>query len=391
MLVLSFSCVPNNKLHFKAHTEIDFKLSGNWIFINLKLNQTDSLKFIIDSGVDETIINTRTAKLLKYKFDKKGSFSGALKTDSVYYSENNTIFIGNLKLDSLILVQIPLENLEQTFGVTIDGFIGEALFKKYIVNIDFVREKIQLYKDNIDFEQKDSLFPIDFNIINKCPVITTSFILYNNDSMLGNFMVDLGYRNAIAFNNPFIKKNKLLSKLEKFYIFNATGVIGAEKSYKTRMKTLKFGNQQLDSIPYMLSLSDEGTLSSDDYDGIIGMDILTRFASIGIDYKNKKMYLGKYIYKSDSIYSEVNCSGIELKKIIGTSKVIINAVYENSPASEAGLKEGDELIAIKGIEVNNYELTEIKKILRLKGKTIDLSVKRANKILLFKINLRELI
>ena len=130
--------MPNTKLHLKAPTEIDFKLSGNWIFINLKLNQTDSLKFIIDSGVDETIINTRTAKLLKYKFDKKGSFSGALKTDSVYYSENNTIFIGNLKLDSLILVQIPLENLEETFGVTIDGFIGEALFKKYIVNIDFV-------------------------------------------------------------------------------------------------------------------------------------------------------------------------------------------------------------------------------------------------------------
>jgi len=391
MLVLSFSCVPNTKLHLKAPTEIDFKLSGNWIFINLKLNQTDSLKFIIDSGVDETIINTRTAKLLKYKFDKKGSFSGALKTDSVYYSENNTIFIGNLKLDSLILVQIPLENLEETFGVTIDGFIGEALFKKYIVNIDFVREKIQLYKDSIDFEQKDSLFPIDFNIINKCPVINTSFILYNNDSMLGNFMIDLGYKNAIAFNNPFIKKNKLLSKLEKFYTFNATGVIGAEKSYKTRMKTLKFGKQQMDSIPYMLSLSDEGTLSSNDYDGIIGMDILTRFASIGIDYKNNKMYLGKYIYKSDSIYSEVNCSGIELKKIIGTSKVIINAVYENSPASEVGLKEGDELIAIKGIEVNNYELTEIKKILRLKGKKIDLNVKRANKILLFKINLRELI
>jgi len=209
--------------------------------------------------------------------------------------------------------------------------------------------------------------------------------------MLGNFMIDLGYRNAIAFNNPFIKKNKLLSKLEKFYTFNATGVIGAEKSYKTRMKTLKFGKQQMDSIPYMLSLSDEGTLSSNDYDGIIGMDILTRFASIGIDYKNNKMYLGKYIYKSDSIYSEVNCSGIELKKIIGTSKVIINAVYENSPASEVGLKEGDELIAIKGIEVNNYELTEIKKILRLKGKKIDLNVKRANKILLFKINLRELI
>jgi hypothetical protein len=92
-VIVLFSCGQNNMSSKKNFTEIDFYSSGNWIFIKLKLNNTDSLNFILDSGVDETILNKRTARLLKYKFDKKASFSGAFEDDSVFYSENNTVLV----------------------------------------------------------------------------------------------------------------------------------------------------------------------------------------------------------------------------------------------------------------------------------------------------------
>jgi hypothetical protein len=391
ILCLFLSCGQNSKKLIQDSTEISFLLSGNWIFIKLKLNKADHLYFIIDTGVDETIINKRTAELLNFKFHKKANFSGAFENDTVYYSENNTIFIDNLKLDSIILVQVPLENFEQTFGMAIDGFLGEALFKKHIVNIDFEKGKIQLFNDKKDFIQKDSLFSIDLKIINKVPVIQTSFVINDNDTLSGNFMLDLGFKNSIAFNSPYTNKNNLISKIDKYYTFNASGLISEGKSYMARMKKFKLGNNYLDNIPYMLNQSSAGTLSTTDYDGMIGMDILTRYTSIGFDYKNKKLYLGKYKYIKDSVYSDVNCSGLELKKIIGTYRIVINAVYNNSPASEAGLKLGDELIFINGKEISKYEYTEVKRILREKGKLIDIQVKRGSKNLNFKLNLRELI
>jgi len=388
---LLFSCGPKTKKLIKLPTEVGFTTTGNWIFIKLKINKTDDLNFMIDNGVDETVMNKRTAEQLGYKFNKRGTYTGAFGRDSVYYSENNKIFIGNLELDSIKLVQVPLENLEQTFGVSIDGIIGEALFKKYIVNIDLEKKRIQLYTDKNDFIQKDSLFSIDLKIISKVPVIQASFILNNTDTLYGNLMVDLGYRNSVALNTPFVKKNNLISKLDKYYTFNATGIIAAEKSYMARLKIFKLGDYTMDSITYMVNQSNTGNLTTIDYDGIVGMEVLTRFASVGFDYKNKKMYLGKYNYIKDNIYSDVNCSGLELKKISSTSKVIVNAVYKNSPASEVGLKEGDELTLIKGQDVKKYELTEVKKILREKGKTIDILIKRGNKNMNFKLNLRELI
>jgi hypothetical protein len=374
----------------KNFTEIDFYSSGNWIFIKLKLNNTDSLNFILDSGVDETILNKRTARLLKYKFDKKASFSGAFEDDSVFYSENNTVSIGNVKLDSLIIVEVPLENQEQTFGVAIDGLIGEALFKKHIVFIDFEKEKIRLYNNDDGFIPGDSFMAIDLKIVNRLPVIESSFVISNNDTLSGRFMIDLGYRNAVAFNTPFVKKYELIAKIKKFYTLNASGILANEKTYMARIRSFKLGDISMDGIACMLVQSASGTLSVDDYDGIIGVELLNRFKYVGFDYNRKKLYLGNYSYIQDSVYSDVNCSGVELKKI-NKDSIIINAVYNNSPASEAGLKSGDLLTSIQGKDVYLIELTDIKKILRKKGKTIDIKVKRDARNLDIKLKLRELI
>ncbi len=380
--------IQNN---LECYTETEFSSKGNWIFVKITLNNNEGLNFIIDTGVDETIINKRTAEKLKFKFDKKADFSGAFDTDSVFYSDNNIIKIGNLILDSLTLVQVPLENLEETFGVTIDGYIGEALFKRFIVIINFEKGKIQLLKNKDDYIQKDTSCCLDIKIVDKVPVIHTSFNINNNDTLYGDFMIDLGFKNSIAFNTPFINDNKLIAKMGKYYTFNATGILNEKKSYMSRMKKFEFCNYKLDSITYMLSSTSSGTLAETGYDGVIGMDILTRFSSIGFDYKNKKMYIGKYIYKKDNVFSDINCSGLELKRSSYDSRVVIKVVYKDSPGSEAGLKAGDEIKQIKGQDVVGLELSEIKKMLREKGKTIDIIVKRGEKYINFKLNLRELI
>lgn len=385
------SRIPKIQNTDKIFTEIEFTTKSNWIFVKVNINNIKGLNFVVDTGVDETIINKRTAEKLNFKFEKRADFKGAFGSDSVFYSENNIIVIENIKIDSLTLVQVPLENLEETFGVTIDGFIGEALFKRFMVIIDFEKEKIQLRRNPDDYIQNNTFCCLDLKIVDKVPVFQTSFIINNNDTLTGDFMIDLGFKNSIAFNSPFIKENELIAKMGKYYVFNAAGILNEKKSYMSRMKKLKFCDYNLDSITYILNPTSYGTLAESDYDGIIGMDILTRFSSVGFDYKNNKMYIGKYIYLKDSVYSDVNCSGLELKISTHDSSVIINAVYKDSPAWEAGLKVGDELKLIKGQEVSRFELAEIKKMLREKGKTIDIQVKRGVKCHNFKLNLRELI
>ncbi len=60
--------------------------------------------------------------------------------------------------------------------------------------------------------------------------------------------------------------------------------------------------------------------------------------------------------------------------------ITIKEIYENSPAEQAGLKEGDQYLKINGEDVTKLNAEEIsKKIKGTKNKTINLTVKRGNK------------
>jgi C-terminal processing protease CtpA/Prc len=74
------------------------------------------------------------------------------------------------------------------------------------------------------------------------------------------------------------------------------------------------------------------------------------------------------------------------------NKFIIKQVIENTPASEVGLKEKDELIKINGKPASNYTLSEITKLLKGNaGERIDLVIKRGRKKMEFSLILREYI
>lgn len=60
--------------------------------------------------------------------------------------------------------------------------------------------------------------------------------------------------------------------------------------------------------------------------------------------------------------------------------ITIKEIYENSPAEQAGLKEGDQYLKINGEDVTKLNAEEIsKKIKGTKNKTINLTIKRDNK------------
>jgi C-terminal processing protease CtpA/Prc len=71
---------------------------------------------------------------------------------------------------------------------------------------------------------------------------------------------------------------------------------------------------------------------------------------------------------------------------------VIRDLLENSPASEAGLKPGDQLVRFQGLRASNFTLDQISSTLQKKvGKRIRLVVERDGERLKFKFRLRKLI
>ncbi|MBA2341441.1 MAG: PDZ domain-containing protein [Pyrinomonadaceae bacterium] len=84
-------------------------------------------------------------------------------------------------------------------------------------------------------------------------------------------------------------------------------------------------------------------------------------------------------------------SGISLR-VEGKNFKTLKAhrIIENSPASEAGLREGDEIAAIGGQPASSLTLNHIYQMFKQEGREYDMSIIRGRERLQVKIKLRRL-
>ena len=75
----------------------------------------------------------------------------------------------------------------------------------------------------------------------------------------------------------------------------------------------------------------------------------------------------------------------------GLKMLTINEIVANSPASEAGLQEEDQLIAIDGQPVTKFSLEQIRQMFKQEGKEYVLKLKRGPQVLQVKLKMRRLI
>ena len=72
-------------------------------------------------------------------------------------------------------------------------------------------------------------------------------------------------------------------------------------------------------------------------------------------------------------------------------EIIVSAIRAGSPAQEAGLKEGDVILAVNGKKVHNYKLQEILKMLNEKeGKKVRVLIERYDRNLTFNFVLKNM-
>jgi C-terminal processing protease CtpA/Prc len=107
--------------------------------------------------------------------------------------------------------------------------------------------------------------------------------------------------------------------------------------------------------------------------GIIGNEILSKF-NIIFDLPSKMIYLEKN--KSFDEPLVINCCGIDIQLSENKQKVLIHQVYENSPASKAGIEVNSELLSINRKIVKEVNMQDIIQMLKKEGSIVNLLVKQ---------------
>jgi C-terminal processing protease CtpA/Prc len=133
----------------------------------------------------------------------------------------------------------------------------------------------------------------------------------------------------------------------------------------------------------------KGAFASSEFSGVIGGELLRRFKVI-FDYAHNRMILEANESLTEPF--EYDMSGIRLRAEGEDFKTLkVRRLVENSPATEAGVREGDVISAINGRPATELSLCEISKMFRQEGKEYLLEIIRGAEKIQLTLKSRKLI
>jgi len=395
IMILGLSLMPCVKVQLDESTrseglltEIPFQLHGSLIVTELSIDESTPLNFIFDTGAGGTIINESIAASLVIIGDETASRQGGTGMASIELSNDHVVYVEDISFQDVTLGIAELDHIEKRLGMQIDGVIGWLILSQYAVRIDYDAMLIEIYDNNkFEYDFGDSGYPVEVQGTTIFTNVTTTF--KSGNTFTGKVLVDTGAGNAFYFNTPFTEENDLLAEMDTYYE-RETKSLSTESAhvYTTMLADLSISEYEFSTVPANIAIAEAGALSWLGPMGILGNGVLKRF-NVFIDLQQQMMSLEPNRLYHDKF--EVNCSGLELVMDDAFQKVIIDHVYAGSPAEEAGLEVGDEIIQINGANVSDFNLPQIRIMLSQDGKEIEILIEREAELHSYTLKLQALI
>lgn len=361
--------------------QIRFRLVNNLIIIPLVINNSDTLHFILDTGIENTIISEISlGDTLSLKYSRITPITGlgiGKPVDGVVSTGNTFTLPGITGIGQTVFVLLQdVFDLSNELGIRVHGLIGYRIFRHFIVHINYEKRVITLY-DPRQFRYKqrrhEAVLPLTFQ--GNKPYVTASVVNDKGQEVPVKLLVDTGLGfglwllpgTAEGLNIPSLSVRTFLG----------TGLNGRINGRLARIPAFRLGPYTFEEpvVGFPDTLSFFPATYSDNRNGTLGSGMLRRF-DVTIDYFNNRMILRPNNHFKAPYF--VNNAGIHITAPLpGFRYYLISDVRAGSPAARAGLRKGDHLEKINGKSATNMTMDEIYRIFQNKpGRLIRITVVR---------------
>jgi predicted aspartyl protease len=369
----------------KKYIQLPFKLINNLIILSVSVNHSDTLNFILDSGISNTIItDPYIASILNLQYTREiklCGFGGENSLSAMHSIENEIRIDGILgQHQDILVIQNPDFDFSRHLGIKVHGLIGYNLFRDLILEVNYDSKFIRLYPPRTYvYKLKRNSLVVPLNLTDTKPFINISIMQEDSSIVEGKFLIDTGASFALWIDLFSNDKFILPHKTQSAYL--GAGLSGPVNGLVGRIKEFKIGNLKLKNVVTSLpdTMLKNNALHVSDRNGTIGADLLSRFNLI-FDYRNNKV-----TFRPNSKWHEpflVNLTGMELCcPVPGENSFNISNISVNSPADKAGLKAGDLVESINFQSLANMPFPEIQSLLLKKaGKKMVVQYSREGKV-----------
>jgi len=338
---------------------IPFERCGNLAFIPVRVNGSDTLSFLIDSGANACVIDLRRAEELKLKRLERVKGSGAGKGPvDTWIMDNTQVTFGlpGLDVHADLVAALDLSNNLPVLGRRVDGILGYDLLDRFLVELDYEAGVLLLSpRDSLLAPGSGVTLPLVFS--NRLPHVEVMLTPTGHEPLRQTLLVDSGSNDAVD--------DSLLTLSTSPLIETMSGV-GQGKEFR--------------SIAGRWGSVDIGTLHFTDVPGgaggvpLIGGEVLRRFTVI-FDFQHERLILKPNRHVFDPFVEDA--SGLSLRLVPDCGALRVHDVTPRSPAQECGVRVNDVLLAVDGAPVQKLGLERTARVFQEAGRSYRLRIRRS--------------
>jgi hypothetical protein len=390
---------------------LKFQLINNLIVIPVTVNGVE-LNFLLDSGVDETILFSLDDREVSFNNVQSLKLKGLGSQEPIegLKSSGNILRIADKLTDrhhDVYIVLDPSFNVSASLGIEVNGIMGYHVFAEHQVEINYGSRRITFHPDPVKTRKKleRNFHSLPITVENHKPYLVASSEI-DGRKMASKVLVDTGNADAIwIFESDTVKV-----PTPNFEDYLGRGFSGDIHGKRARIGKFGLGDVHFENpiVAFPDSISIRNLQKVSGRVGSVGGEILRRFTVV-LDYDGKRIYLRPNSHRDDPFH--YNMSGIEVhhvgvtwvretvqmqhvymdasydvdgnKQREFTYKVELKPVYAvsnvrpDSPAALAGVEKNDEIVSINGRPGHQYSLQQIINLMKSEsGRTITMEVKR---------------
>lgn len=368
-------------------TCVPVQMSRGVMNVRARINDDSSpVWMILDSGASVSVLADALAQARGIAIRSTGDVRGGIGEGAARIGMIGRIVVNvaGARIDTTNTVSIPLG---PEFGVidhAVDGVLGSDAFLKFVVRIDYAAASVT-FTDATSFVYHGSGTIVPLTLSGNTPNVPVT-VETNGKSFTANAELDTGSDGTIGLNRPFVDTNHLLDGRTTVAGF-AMGVGGEAAIVVGRIDALRLGPFALAQPVVGFSRATQGATASKNMDGIMGSAVLQRFTVI-LDYPHRRAILEPNGRLNDPF--DLDMSGVVLARN-GNGPARVLAVRPDTPAAQAAIRVGDEIISIDGHATTGLPLDTISRWFRVPDREYRLSLRRDGQPLELVIHTKRLV
>jgi hypothetical protein len=343
-------------LHNVAQTTTPLRLEAGVVLVDVSINGRPPVPFILDTG-GHAILFADAAKKLGFQTRGQGVITGSGPGSmSSSYTKVGDTALGDAHVRDLpfSVMSFPYGSYERGEGQEpVAGILGLEIFERFAVTFDYDHSELRLQP----FDHGQAPAAAEGDALTLRFTEDTPLIKAQQDGHEGMFEIDTGNSGYVLTYPQWAERNGIATRYANGAPIPTGGVGGLFTAHLAHAHELVLGTQRLNNVVTMLTRPDAGGAGNPSEAGNIGQDVLSRF-NVHFDYRRQQMVLTP---RTNAPATQYAMAGIRFtKKQEQPDRFQIINVMPDSPAAQAGLKQGDSIVEANGKAALNLGASDLR-------------------------------